>query len=211
MIAFLCGCCALKILPDPIVSGLCCKLENRKYWLPQNLRYKTHFSRQWNCWSVRCSWSCSNYIFIIDLTPDFNRLARTTARRDKENLNFGFSASCIRDLRHPYCRWVDLGIQSERGGRLLCYIPDAWSHSWNCPQLATFWTIVSRILLMTQGERNGYYKRISLRTFKEKDIQEIIPFIFHIMLPNFENISWIFPAIPPISNMFSPCDWTYWY
>ena len=35
--------------------------------------------RQWNCWSLRCSWRipcqrCSNYIFILDLTPDFNIL-----------------------------------------------------------------------------------------------------------------------------------------
>ena len=38
-----------------------------------------------DCWSLRCSWSiacrrCSNYIFILDLTPDFNGL-------DKDNCN----------------------------------------------------------------------------------------------------------------------------
>ena len=25
--------------------------------LPSSLQYKTHFSSQWNCWSLRCSWS----------------------------------------------------------------------------------------------------------------------------------------------------------
>ena len=34
-----------------------------------------------NCWSLRCSWSiasrhCSNYIFILDLTPGFNGLGK---------------------------------------------------------------------------------------------------------------------------------------
>ena len=36
-----------------------------------------HFSRQSNCWSLRCSWNiacrrCSNYIFILHLTLGFN-------------------------------------------------------------------------------------------------------------------------------------------
>ena len=36
---------------------------------------------QLNCWSLRCSWSiacrrCSNYIFILDLTPGFNGLGK---------------------------------------------------------------------------------------------------------------------------------------
>ena len=47
--------------------------------LPSSLQYKTHFSMQLNCWSLRPSWSiacqrCSNYIFILDLTPGFNGL-----------------------------------------------------------------------------------------------------------------------------------------
>ena len=42
---------------------------------------KTHFSTQLNCWSIRCNWSiacrrCSNYIFILDLTPGFNILRK---------------------------------------------------------------------------------------------------------------------------------------
>ena len=42
--------------------------------LPRNLLYESHLSKQYNCWSLRWSWSipcrrCSNYIFILDLTP----------------------------------------------------------------------------------------------------------------------------------------------
>ena len=40
---------------------------------------KVHFSRQLNCWSLRCSWSivcrrCSNYIIILHLALGFNIL-----------------------------------------------------------------------------------------------------------------------------------------
>ena len=47
--------------------------------IPSNLWYKSHFSRQLNSWSLRCSWSIacggrSNYISILDLTPGDNRL-----------------------------------------------------------------------------------------------------------------------------------------
>ena len=40
-----------------------------------------HLNRQLNCRSLRCSWSiacrrCSNYIFILDLTPGFKGLAK---------------------------------------------------------------------------------------------------------------------------------------
>ena len=44
-----------------------------------------HLSRQHNCWSLRCSWSiacrrCSNYIFILDLTPGFNGLGKDSGK-----------------------------------------------------------------------------------------------------------------------------------
>ena len=54
----------------------------------------TSLTTKWNCWSLRYSWSvtcwrCPNYIFILALTPGFNRLAKTTARRDERHLSFG--------------------------------------------------------------------------------------------------------------------------
>ena len=47
--------------------------------------YKPHPSSQYNCWSLRCSWSiacrrCSNYIFIPDLTPGFNGLGKDNCK-----------------------------------------------------------------------------------------------------------------------------------
>ena len=59
--------------------------QNDKYSLPRCtlstpsiFLYKTHLSRQFYCWSLKCSWSitcrrCSNYI-VLDWTPGFNRL-----------------------------------------------------------------------------------------------------------------------------------------
>ena len=54
----------------------------------------THLSRQQNCLSLRCSWSiacrrCSNYIFILDLTPGFNGLDKDNSRQDETHLSLG--------------------------------------------------------------------------------------------------------------------------
>ena len=53
--------------------------------IPSNLQYKSHLSRQLNCWSLRCSWSiacrrCSNYIFILHLTHGFNVLCKDNCK-----------------------------------------------------------------------------------------------------------------------------------
>ena len=74
-------------------AGLSVVYSDRKYqpfrlyqfYIPSNLLYKTHLSRRQNCWPLRCSWSiacrrCSNYIFIIGLTRDFNRLHRDNCK-----------------------------------------------------------------------------------------------------------------------------------
>ena len=63
--------------------------DDRKFNIPSSLWYKTHFSRQSNCWSFRCSWSiacrhCSNYIFILNLTPDFNGLGKDSYKMRRE-------------------------------------------------------------------------------------------------------------------------------
>ena len=60
--------------------------------LPWNLWYNSHISRQ-NCWSLRCSWSiayrrCSNYIFILDWTPGFNRLRKDNCKTRQESIKF---------------------------------------------------------------------------------------------------------------------------
>ena len=45
------------------------------------------------CWSLRCSWSiacrrCSNYIFILDLTPGFSGLGRDDWRASRGTFKF---------------------------------------------------------------------------------------------------------------------------
>ena len=45
------------------------------------------------CWSLRCSWSitcrrCSNYIFILNLTPDFNGLGKDNYKMRREAFKF---------------------------------------------------------------------------------------------------------------------------
>ena len=64
-----------------------------KQWfvIPSDLQYKSHLSRQRNCWSLRHSWSitcrrCSNYIFILDLTPGFNGLGINNCKMRRETL-----------------------------------------------------------------------------------------------------------------------------
>ena len=52
-----------------------------------------HLSRQWNLWSLRCSWSiacrrCSNYIFILNLTPGFNGLGNDNCKTGRETFMF---------------------------------------------------------------------------------------------------------------------------
>ena len=45
------------------------------------------------CWSFRCSWSvasrrCCNYLFILDLTPGFNRLRKENCKTRQETYQF---------------------------------------------------------------------------------------------------------------------------
>ena len=52
-----------------------------------------HLSRQYTCWSLRCSWSsacrrCSNYIFILDLPLGFNGLVKDNCNMRRETFKF---------------------------------------------------------------------------------------------------------------------------
>ena len=49
-------------------------------------------SWQLHCWTLRCSWSiacrcCSNYIFILDLTPGVNGLGKDNGKTRREAFN----------------------------------------------------------------------------------------------------------------------------
>ena len=62
-----------------------------------------HKNRQWNCWSLRCSWSipcrrCSNYIFILDLTPGFNGLDKDNCKTGWETFKFWDSVHLVLEV-----------------------------------------------------------------------------------------------------------------
>ena len=70
-----------------------------------------HFCRQLNYWSLRCSWSiacrrCSNYIFILYLTPGFNRLGKDKWKTRRESFNFWDSVWLILEILR-YVQWQE--------------------------------------------------------------------------------------------------------
>ena len=63
--------------------------------LPWNIWYKSDLSisRRCHLWSLRCSWSIacrrySNLIFILDITPGFNWLAKMYCKNRRETFKF---------------------------------------------------------------------------------------------------------------------------
>ena len=76
--------------------------------LPSNLLYKSHLSRQWTCWSLRCSWivacrRCSNYIFVLELTPGFNGLSKDNCKARRETFKFlDLVRLILEDLRYVF-------------------------------------------------------------------------------------------------------------
>ena len=68
----------------------CGKFRSNNYRQFSNIRCTLVGNK--NCRSLRCSWSiacrrCSNYIFILDLTPGFIGWQKTTVRRDDKHLS----------------------------------------------------------------------------------------------------------------------------
>ena len=63
----------------------------------------SHLSRELKCWSLRCSWNIacrrsSKYIFILDLTPDFNGLGKVNCKSRPDTVSLGICAPIIRSL-----------------------------------------------------------------------------------------------------------------
>ena len=84
--------------------------------IPSNISYKTHLCRQCNRWSLRCSWStacwcCSNYIFILNLTPGFNGLGRDYCRTRRDSFEFWDQVCLILES----LRYVPLLTRLRRG------------------------------------------------------------------------------------------------
>ena len=104
-----------------------------------------HFSRQLNCWSLRCSWSiacrrCSNYIFILHLTLGFNILRKDNCRPRRETFKFWDLVRLILEiLRYTTFQWqvqamerwameLPLWIFQEHDPLLLCLtVTVCWS------------------------------------------------------------------------------------
>ena len=81
---------ALNRISAHRIMHLLTKLLQRLQEMPSNLQYKLHLSSQYYCWSFRCSWSiagrrCSNYIFILDLTPGFSGLGKDNCKPRRES------------------------------------------------------------------------------------------------------------------------------
>ena len=62
-----------------------------------------HRKRPYNCWSLRCSWSitcrrCSNYIFILGLTPGFSGLGTDNCKTEWETFKFWDSVCLILEV-----------------------------------------------------------------------------------------------------------------
>ena len=64
---------------------------------------------------LRCSWSipfrrCSNYIFILDLTPGFNRLCKDNCKPRQETFNFLYSVHLILEVWLYACKTKKLRL-----------------------------------------------------------------------------------------------------
>ena len=93
--------------------------------IPSSLKHKAHFSRQLNCWSLRCSWSiacqrCSNYIFILNLTLGFNGLGKNNYKMTREAYKFwDLVRHILETLRYV---WADLALEFNSSMLRVCKI-----------------------------------------------------------------------------------------
>ena len=82
----------IKLFINKIPRGTVTCWQARKVpWkIPSSLWCKTHLSRQLKYWSLGCNACrrCSNYIFILYLTPGFNRLGKDKCKTRRESFKF---------------------------------------------------------------------------------------------------------------------------
>ena len=74
-------------------------------------RQVSNIRRQLNCWSLRCSWSiacrrCSNYIFILCLTPGFSRLGKDKGKTRRESFRFWDLVRLILEILRVLLHWM---------------------------------------------------------------------------------------------------------
>ena len=89
----------------------CMELRPPQVRLPSNLQYKPHLSTKWNCRSLRCSWSiacrrCSNYIFILGLTPGSNGLGKHNYKMRQESFKLRYLVRLISEISRYIYRQI---------------------------------------------------------------------------------------------------------
>ena len=81
-----------------------------------------HFIRQLSCWSLRCSWSitcrrCSNYIFILNLTPGFDGLGKDNYKMRRDAFKFWNLVQLILEtLRYVWIHFHIMPIKWDTNG-----------------------------------------------------------------------------------------------
>ena len=130
------------------------------YHMPQENEYTVNLSRQQNCWSLRCSWSiacrcCSNYIFILDLTPGFNGLGKGNCKTRRETLTFGDLVRFI--LRDLTVCFIACLFQTVYISLIISRMDGWWQIAWMS------WLIPSyRYNVMTSWYRNAFRTTVPL-------------------------------------------------
>ena len=120
------------LLPREHVAQLPLPWLSTYYHQISNIR---HLRVQLNCWPLRCSWSivcrrCSNYIFILDLTPGFNALGKDNCKTRQETFEFGDLVRLVIEIwRYPlvHCHAVEWSLCNSFEDRTTVYfstVPD---------------------------------------------------------------------------------------
>ena len=110
-------------------DGGCNSMASYMCKLLSNLWYKVHLIRQKNCSSFTCNWSmacrcCSNYIFILILTPGFNGLGKDKCKIRWDSLKYWDLVQFMLDILR-YCHKVHGSMKK-------------WDSHWQCPNLELF-------------------------------------------------------------------------
>ena len=165
----------------------------------------SHLSKQLNCWSLRCSWSiarrrCSNYIFILDLTPGFNGLGKDNCKTRRESFKFCDLVRLILEiLRYIYicvytyvymcvyscwsCPWLSESCNDTHV--VFCTLLDNkfvsnWNWSWKC----VCPLVIRRLHYKLINCLFHWNRSIISTTFSLTDVSEFVKFV---TLTNFKS------------------------
>ena len=74
-------------------------------------------------WNLAC-WRCSNYIFILNFTPGFNRLHKDNCKTGRETFKFWDVVWLILEILQYY--WIHMYIDSYSSGLLYLALGVIW-------------------------------------------------------------------------------------